>query len=131
MPDSRQTADLSGRRILVVEDEYMIADDMQRELEALGAEVVGPAGSLGEAMNMLQHAEVNLAVIDVNLGGEKAFPLADALQARDLHFVFTTGYDQAALPDRYAAVPRCEKPVNMRRLISALLKSGARPASST
>ena len=120
MPDSRQTADLSGRRILVVEDEYMIADDMQRELEALGAEVVGPAGSLGEAMNMLQHAEVDLAVIDVNLGGEKAFPLADALQARDLHFVFTTGYDQTVLPPRFDNFRRLEKPITPAGAIRAI-----------
>ncbi len=120
MSDFADTAHLRSRRILVVEDEFMVAEDMQLELEALGAEVIGPAASVDEALGMLGD-DVELAIIDVNLGGEPAFPIADALQTRGVHFVFTTGYDQSAMPQRYAGFPRCEKPVDMRRL-TALLK---------
>ena len=112
---------LSGRRILLVEDEYMIAEDLQQALEAIGAEVVGPAPTVADAMGLLDTAEIDLAILDVNLGGEYVWPLADALQARGVRFVFATGYDQSAMPARFCEVRRCEKPIDIRRLTIALL----------
>lgn len=107
---------LSGRRILVVEDEYMLACDLQRELEDAGATVLGPVGRVDAAIDIIRlEVDINGAVVDVNLGGEMAYPVADLLIERGVPFVLTTGYDASALPPRFAAIARCEKPVTSPR----------------
>jgi len=119
-PGARQTGSLTGRRILVVEDEYMIAQDMRHAFERAGGEVVGPVASVEHALGLLEKAAVDLAVLDVNLGGSPVWPLVDRLQDAGVQMVLATGYDRTSLPDRYADVPRYEKPVDMARMISAL-----------
>src|SRR5437868_13201661 len=100
------------KRILVVEDEYMIAQDMAYELELLGAEIVGPVGSLAAGLRLVEsEAGIDTAFLDINLNCERAYPIADMLLARGTTVIFTTGYDEAAIPARYAHVPRCGKPV--------------------
>lgn len=118
MPDSR----LTGRRLLIVEDEYLIAADLASVLESLGAAVTGPAGTLAEALTLVETEgdRLDAAVLDVNLGGDRVYPVADALRQREIPFVFTTGYDAAALPQSYADVPRCQKPTDERRLARCL-----------
>jgi len=112
---------LNARRILVVEDDYMLADDLRRDLERLGACVVGPAARVSDALRLLgSEGALDGAVLDVNLGGEKVFPVADALRARGIRFVFSTGYEEWALPDAYKEVPRCEKPIDVARIAEAL-----------
>lgn len=114
---------LVGRRILVVEDEYMIADDLTCELAQAGAEVVGPAGSLPQAVALLKQAEpLDAAVLDVNLRELLAFPLIDELLERQVKVLICTGYDDAMIPERYRGLPRCEKPVLPRKLLAALLE---------
>lgn len=112
---------LNSCRILVVEDEYLLADDLAQELMEEGAEVVGPVPSVARAMSLLDaHARLDGAILDINLGGEPVFPVADLLIDRGVPVLFTTGYDAAALPSRLAHVPRCEKPVNIARVTAAL-----------
>ena len=123
MSDVQSSPTLSGRRILLVEDEYMIAADMHQAFERLGSVVVGPASRVEDALAMIEVDEIDCAVLDINLGGEPVWPVADALYNSGVPFVFTTGYDQSAIPELYAKVPRCEKPVNMKRLVQALLAS--------
>jgi CheY-like chemotaxis protein len=114
-------ARLEGRRVLVVEDEYFIADDIARALRGLGAEVVGPAPDPENAFRLIDSAErIDLAVLDINLQGEPVFPVADALRSRGVPFVFATGYDVGTLPARYDSVPRWEKPFNPVDLVRAL-----------
>ncbi len=112
---------LSNRRILVVEDDYLIADAMLRGLEREGAIVLGPAPSVKQALELLDTAPVNGAVLDVNLGDEKAFPIADVLQARGIPFLFATGYNVGDLPQAYRHVPRCEKPLDVTAVARTLL----------
>ena len=121
MPDPLSASALRGRRILVVEDEYMMADDLRRDLEKVGAEVVGPVPSVADALKILAQADtLDGAVLDVNLRGEKVYPLAEALRERSMPYVLATGYEQCALPETYKDVPRCDKPVDLRHLARTL-----------
>jgi CheY-like chemotaxis protein len=121
MTEPQSVSILRGRRILVVEDEYMMAQDLQSDLEDAGAEVVGPVPSVEAALTALEKENMlDGAVLDVNLRGEKAYLVADALRDRRIPFVLATGYEPWALPDAYRDVPRCEKPVDLRHLIHGL-----------
>jgi DNA-binding LytR/AlgR family response regulator len=112
---------LRGRRLLVVEDDYLIAADVAASLGDFGAIVIGPAGSIEDALRLIgAHDRIDAAVLDVNLRGERVYAVADALRARGVPFVFATGYDAGMLPERYEGVPRCGKPVNVGRLAELL-----------
>jgi CheY-like chemotaxis protein len=112
---------LRPRRILVVEDDCLQAENLREELEALGAEVVGPVPSVADALALLAAGTpVDAAILDVNLGGETVFPVVEALQARTIPVVFATGYDAGTLPSAYAHVPCCEKPFEASDCVWAL-----------
>ena len=116
-----QDAGLHGRRILVVEDEYLLADEIARALQDRGAEIIGPAPSIARAKLLIEgHPGIDSALLDVNIGNEKIWPVVDILLARDVLVVLTTGYDEGAIPPLYAGLPRCEKPVRGRDLARAL-----------
>jgi len=104
---------LAGRRVLRVEDEYFLAEELDDALSGAGAQAPGPVPSVRAAQDLLRNgAAPDVALLDVSLGGEMVYPVADALLARGVPFLFATGYDHAALPDRYAAVRRLEKPID-------------------
>jgi CheY-like chemotaxis protein len=106
----------------VVEDEYLLAEDLREELERQGAEVMGPVPSVAEALELLRSGPAPyVAILDINLGGEMAYPVADALRARDIPFIFATGYEAQAIPKAYADVPRAEKPVEVRQATAKLI----------
>lgn len=112
---------LSGRRVLVVEDDYLIAQDIVRRFRAAGAEIVGPAPTVEQALTLVAGTErLDGAVLDINLREEMAYPVADALLARGVPLVFATGYDAGTIPARYADVPCCEKPTPPERVAKAL-----------
>lgn len=119
---SSDTADLAnGRRILVVEDEYLIAADLAEALEELGAEVVGPVANLKAALVEVERAgDLDGATLDVTLGQEKSFDVAAILRRRGVPFVFLTGYGDHGLPDQYRDVPRCEKPFDVPSILRAM-----------
>lgn len=112
MPDATQI--LTGRHILIVEDEYFVAMDLATSLGDMGADVIGPACSVAEALALIRRAsdELDGAVLDVNLRDERVYPVADALLARGVRFIFASGYDASLLPSGYAHLPRCAKPVD-------------------
>lgn len=112
---------LEGFRILIVEDEYFLADDLDEALTGAGAEVLGPIPSVEAATAFITGgAAIDAAILDINLHGEMVFPAADALRERGIPFAFATGYDQSALPDRFAQVPRLEKPFKGARVAAVL-----------
>ena len=126
-------ADLRGLRILVVEDEFLVSLDLEAMVQELGGEVVGPLGSLERAEAVAREAALDLALLDVNVGGQLVTPVADALAARAIPFVFCTGYDAASLPARHAAVPILMKPCQAHELKNALLgalRGAGRPSRS-
>ena len=113
------------RHVLLVEDEYFIADEMRRAFEDGGAEVLGPVGRVDEALALIgRTGRIDGAVLDVNLHDETVYAVADALRERGVPFVFATGYEPASIPARFADVRRCEKPVEPRRIIEALFRRG-------
>ena len=109
---------LLNRNILLVEDEYLIAWALQDGLQRSGAHVIGPAASVEDALALLANEPVNGAILDVSLGRENVFPVAEALAARGIPFVFATGYSE--LPPEWHHVPRFEKPVEAARAALAL-----------
>ena len=113
-------ATMAGKRLLVAEDEYFIAKGLARHLTAAGAEVVGLTASVSDALWVVQSERLDGAVLDINLRGDLVYPVADALLERGVPFVFATGYSASAIPERYAAIARCEKPVEPETFIQAL-----------
>lgn len=112
---------LQGCRILVVEDDYLLADDLSDALVAAGATVLGPVPSIEEAATMIDtDSRIDAAILDINLRGDMVFPVADALAGRGIPFAFATGYDQSVLPERYAARPRVEKPFRVRSIAATI-----------
>ena len=112
---------LAHRRILLAEDDYFVMRDLRSGLETLGASVVGPVPSVSGALALIAAAPaIDAAVLDVNLRGERVYPVADALAALGIPFVFSTGYSDGMIDPRYGQAPVCEKPVNMRNLGRAL-----------
>ena len=110
------------RRILVVQDQYMLAEDPQRDLERLGIVVIGPAPSATIALRLIAATPVlNGAILDIDLQGKPSFPVADVLRARGIPFVFTTSHEVSILPVAYRDVRRFVKPVDMQEVVRAVL----------
>ena len=114
------TAALEGIRVLVVEDEFLVAALIGDMLEAAGCVVSGPIPRLAEALDAVDHGIYDAAVLDVNLAGDRIDPVADALFRRNVPFAFVTGYGAGGLPHAYADRPRLCKPFKMAELIGVL-----------
>jgi CheY-like chemotaxis protein len=112
------TEALQGVKVLVVEDEYLVATLMEDILESAGCVVAGPIPRLAQALDAAISEAYDVAVLDVNLAGERVYPVADVLAQRNVPFVFVTGY--GVLPGEYANRPRLCKPFKMADLLDAL-----------
>jgi CheY-like chemotaxis protein len=122
---------LQDCRVLVVEDEYLIAADLAAVLGRAGATVVGPISTVAGGERMASgYAPLHGAVVDVSLHGEMAWPVADRLAARGVPFVFATGYNRACIPERFSNVPCFMKPIMMGQVIMTLVNQ-MRRANST
>jgi DNA-binding NarL/FixJ family response regulator len=117
--------DLQGRRVLVVEDEFLVAMDLELMLGELGCEVVGPIGDLANALRAAQEESFDLALLDVNVGGEPVTGVAEALVERGVPIVFCTGYQAANLPERYATAPTLMKPFQAADIAAALQRAAS------
>ena len=120
---------LAGNAVLLVEDELLVALMMENTLVEAGFKVVGPAHRLAEAMHIAMGTELNAAVLDINLAGELVYPLADLLAARQVPFIFVTGYGAEGVHPRFAHVPVLQKPLGRGVIESAfaLMGNGAGP----
>ena len=111
------TASLEGMRVLLVEDEYLVASLIGDILGTAGCIVTGPIPRLAEAVDAADHRVCDAAVLDVNLSGERVYPVADILSRRNIPFIFVTGYGMSALPREYADRPRLSKPFRTGELL--------------
>jgi DNA-binding NtrC family response regulator len=102
---------LRDYRILIVEDEYLLAEDLRHVLTKAGAIVAGMAGTVKDALELIDaEGKLDAAVLDMNLGGTPVSPVADRLMELGVPFVLTTGYDASAIPERFRNAVRCDKP---------------------
>ena len=119
---------LSGQRILVVEDSPVVGPFTADLLEDLGCEVVGPAPNMAAARELIEEVEFDAALMDVHIRGERVFPLCEALEAKGLPFVLTSGYADWTMPDKWRNRPRLQKPYtidDVRDSLSELLSASA------
>ena len=124
MPSGPTSEPSRGPLVLVVEDEVLIAMDLERTLRRHGFRVLGPATTVAAALRLLDGEAPDAALLDVNLRGEMVTPVAEALRGLGVPFVLASAYDGARLTaEVLAGVPNVGKPVNMRRLLAALAQA--------
>ena len=114
--------ELMGKRILTVEDEYMLAQELALFLEQHGATVIGPVGTVKAALGLAIREALDAAVLDINLRNELVYPVADTLIERSVPIVFVTGYDELLLQRSYINLPRCPKPLDKEALLRVLMR---------
>ena len=111
-------------RVLVIEDEVIVAMMVEDMLSELGCKVAAIATHFTQALELAQALDIDFAVLDVNLNGKLSLPVADALAARGIPFAFATGYGGKALSGAYAIAPTLQKPFQIEDLSEVLRRSG-------
>ncbi len=111
---------LEGRRVLVVEDELLVAMLVETALEDERCIIVGPCDTVSDALRAAQTEKLDLAVLDVNLAGEMVFPVAEVLTERGIPFLLLSGYGETALPADRSHWPVCGKPFRLDELVATL-----------
>jgi CheY-like chemotaxis protein len=114
---------LKDRRVLVVEDESLVAMLLETMLEDMGCLTVGPASSVEEGLRLVGEEQMDAALLDVNVGGTPVFPVAEALEARGIPLVFSTGYGEGGLPENWRGRPTVQKPFTEAVIRDALMKA--------
>jgi CheY-like chemotaxis protein len=115
--------ELSNRKVLVVEDEMMIAMLIEDMLDEFGCKLVGPATSVPRALDLIGKEQVEIAVLDLNLDGQDTYAIADALQQKNVPFIFATGYGSTGLRQEYGNRPVLQKPFQAKDLENALAEA--------
>ncbi|WP_437951977.1 response regulator [Sorangium sp. So ce296] len=117
LPDPEGNRELEGLRVLVVEDEPMIASSLEDVLTDLGCVVIGPALTMKDAIRLAREAQIDGASLDINIAGEKVYAVADILMERGIPFVFVTGYGKAGLRESDLSRPVLQKPYSLHRFV--------------
>lgn len=116
------SAPLAGRRILVVEDESLVAMLLETILEDMGCTPVGPVSNIDDGLAMVERGEpLDAALLDVNVAGRQVFPVAQALLDRGVPFIFSTGYGESGLPEEWRGRPTIQKPFTEAAVRDALM----------
>jgi DNA-binding response OmpR family regulator len=118
--------ELRGLRILVVEDNFLLAESLQMLLREWGCEAIGPASRLARALDIARSTPLDGALLDINLAGEMSFPVATLLRERGVPFVFLTGYTQIEMPSELRDTPVLAKPVDNLELADLVARYFAR-----
>lgn len=120
----KRRGELDDRRVLIVEDSPVIADDTEQMLLEVGCFVVGPATNMADARQLAEKEQIDAAIVDINIRGGKAFPILRILEDRGIPFVLTSGYADWSMPDEWQGRPRVGKPYNpllLREKLTELL----------
>jgi DNA-binding response OmpR family regulator len=123
------TPNLTGRRILVVEDEYFVATDIAHALQEAGAEVIGPCRTEDAARAELQRGSPDAVLLDVRLGPQPSFVLAEQVTGRALPVLFITGLAPDLIPPGFMDVPRLAKPISPHKVVEAVAQLLMKPAA--
>jgi CheY-like chemotaxis protein len=126
-PDDDRDESLAGKRVLIVEDEFFVAVQIESALQSFGCETIGPFTKLDLAMQASRREQFDIAVLDINLNQVLVYPLADDLLLRRIPFVFLTGYAHADLPESYRSFARIQKPFDPRAIKQALTRALTKP----
>lgn len=113
-------SELANRRILVVEDEMMVAVWIEDILETLGCVIVGPVSKLEAAIQIVKEEQFDAAILDITIRGGQVFPVAEVLIERQIPFIFASGYGDWALPENFRGRPRLAKPFTFDELAGTL-----------
>lgn len=115
-------------RVLIAEDEFLVGMQLEEDLRSVGCSILGPFSTLEAAMRASREEAFDLAVLDINLNGDRVYPLADELSAGGVPFIFLSGYLPADLPERFRKAPHLGKPYDpvclIRQIRAALPKAG-------
>jgi CheY-like chemotaxis protein len=115
------TSTLLDRRVLIVEDEFFVAQEMARLFRSVGARVFGPTPTAQAAMALAQEEQIDAAVLDIRLRDGDVYEFADFLSRNGIPFVFATGYDPATIPERFSHIKVHQKPVEAAKVAAALV----------
>ncbi|MGO4835347.1 response regulator [Rhizobiaceae sp. 2RAB30] len=118
---------LAGLTILLVEDEYYLADDMRIILEDAGASIIGPFATVEKAHAAVREVKFDCAILDINLNGKHSFEIASLLVERNIAFIFVSGYDAAIIPKDLQHVPSMTKPIGTAALLRCVAEAADRP----
>ncbi|WP_413410937.1 response regulator [Brevundimonas phoenicis] len=114
----------TGRRVLIVEDKSLVAMLLETILSDMGCDVIGPESNVDDGLRIASGTgELDAALLDVNVAGQEVFPVAEALKARGVPFVFSTGYGEAGLPEHWRGNPTVQKPFTEGAIRDALMKA--------
>jgi CheY-like chemotaxis protein len=113
---------MAGLKILIVEDEFLLAWSLEEDLRSAGHSIVGPFAELARALEAARRERFDLAILDINLNGTMVYPLADELLARGVPFLFLSGYGAKHMPERLRASPRLSKPYDPATLMAEVQK---------
>lgn len=117
----RPPSSIAGKRVLIIEDEALFAMDLQEELENAGSVVVGPVGTLEDAIAIAEREEIDAAVVDVDLHGQQSYPAADILQRKGTPFLWHTGLvERETFARDYPGVPVVQKPSRLDDVLSVI-----------
>jgi DNA-binding NtrC family response regulator len=120
MPSAQGEPHDSQRRVLVVEDEWLIANELEQDLNEAGFSIVGPVGSVERALAAIEAGRIDAAVLDVRLQSEDSYAVAERLQERQIPFLFITGYSSGEIADPYRRHACLQKPFSSRGLLEAV-----------
>ncbi len=121
--DGGQRTAIRGAKVLIVEDEAMVAMLLEEFVLELGCDAVEVAASVGTALDLIAEKSFDIAILDVNLEGELSYPVADELELRGIPFLFATGYGAQAIPENYRLHAILQKPFRQREFEQALLNA--------
>ncbi|CAN7286931.1 response regulator [Neorhizobium tomejilense] len=110
----------AGIRVLIIEDEALVSMMLEEFLEQIGCRTMATASRLDDAISKARSLPLDMALLDVNLAGEASFPVAEILTARDIPFIFVTGYGPLGLPADMRHIPVLPKPFQMAQLVDAM-----------